>query len=216
VIERPDYPVASVRPAPIQGLDRGRAFLRTEVRQTSLKNCGKRPNPISFRCLCRIEKLSDPTRMNVDCDCSHLNGPPTDDALPEADARLLAQIRAGDADAGHRFVREYYPSIYRHLLYLAGQREVAEDLTQETFFQAWRHLDRFEGRAPLRHWLHRIAHREFLRSLRSKRAQLSLEEAGDLPAPRGEAWTEAVFAPRADPHAAAAAARSGGAALPGG
>jgi RNA polymerase sigma-70 factor (ECF subfamily) len=151
VIERPDYPVASVRPAPIQGLDRGRAFLRTEV-----------------------------------------NGPPTDDALPEADARLLAQIRAGDADAGHRFVREYYPSIYRHLLYLAGQREVAEDLTQETFFQAWRHLDRFEGRAPLRHWLHRIAHREFLRSLRSKRAQLSLEEAGDLPAPRGEAWTEAV------------------------
>jgi len=40
--------------------------------------------------------------------------------------------------------------------------------------------------------LHRIAHREFLRSLRSKRAQLSLEEAGDLPAPRGEAWTEAV------------------------
>ena len=66
MIERPDYPVASVRPAPIQGLDRGRAFLRTEVRQTSLKNCGKRPNPISFRCLCRIEKLSDPTRMNVD------------------------------------------------------------------------------------------------------------------------------------------------------
>src|SRR5438034_6747152 len=110
VIERPDYPVASVRPAPIQGLDRGRAFLRTEVRQTSFKNCGKRPNPISFRCLCRIEKLSDPTRMNVDCDCSHLNGPPTDDALPEADARLLAQIRAGDADAEHRFVREYYPS----------------------------------------------------------------------------------------------------------
>src|SRR5438093_4845510 len=86
--------------------------------------------------------------------------------------------------------REYYPSIYRHLLYLAGQREVAEDLTRETFFHAWRHLDRFEGRAPLRHWLHRIAHREFLRSLRSRRAQVSQEDLGDLPAPRGRAWTD--------------------------
>ena len=38
---------------------------------------------------------------------------------------------------------------------------------------------------PGEYELHRIAHREFLRSLRSKRAQLSLEEASDLPAPRG-------------------------------
>jgi RNA polymerase sigma-70 factor (ECF subfamily) len=115
-----------------------------------------------------------------------------EDALPAEDALLLSQIRAGDADAGHRFIREHYPSIHRYLLYLTGQREIAEDLTQETFFQAWRHLDRFEGRAPLRHWLHRIAHREFLRSLRGRRALVSLEEVGDLPAPRVEAWTDAV------------------------
>src|SRR5438034_540728 len=132
------------------------------------------------------------TRMDVDPEASSLIIPQAAEALPAEDARLLAQIRAGDADAGHRFVREHYPSIYRHLLYLTGQRESAEDLTQETFFQAWRHLDGFEGRAPLRHWLHRIAHREFVRSLRSQRAQVSLEEVGELPAPRGEAWTDAV------------------------
>jgi RNA polymerase sigma-70 factor, ECF subfamily len=114
------------------------------------------------------------------------------DALPHVEAQLLAELRAGDADAGRRFVREYYPRIYRHLLYLAGQREIAEDLTQETFFQAWRHLDGFEGRAPLGHWLHRIARREFLRALRSRRSQVSLEEAGNLAAPGAGAWTEAV------------------------
>jgi RNA polymerase sigma-70 factor (ECF subfamily) len=98
------------------------------------------------------------------------------EACPPADARLLEQIRNGDADAGQRFVREYYPGVYRYLLYLTGRREQAEDLAQETFLQAWRHLDRLVLRAPLRAWLHRIAHREFLQALRSQRPESSLEE----------------------------------------
>src|SRR5439155_20902242 len=100
--------------------------------------------------------------------------------------------RAGDVEAGRWFVREHYPSIYRYLLYLAGHREIAEDLTQETFFQAWRHLDGFQGRAPLRHWLHRIARREFRRGLRGQRELLSLEELPDIAEAGEGSWAEAV------------------------
>src|SRR5206468_3023416 len=81
--------------------------------------------------------------------------------------------------AGRRFVREHYPAIYRYLLYLAGRPDLAEDLTQETFVQAWRALDRFQGRASLRTWLHRIAQREFLQMLRRQRPENSLEVAAD-------------------------------------
>src|SRR5919198_588612 len=77
--------------------------------------------------------------------------------LPEAEAHLLARLRMGDREAGHRFVRDYYPAVYRYLLYLTGHRETAEDLAQETFLRAWRHLDQFQGRAPLGLWLHQIA-----------------------------------------------------------
>src|SRR6266852_6181085 len=100
---------------------------------------------------------------------------PAHEPGPSADRQLLEKIRSGDLDAGHRFVQVYYPGVYRYLLYLTGSPDAAEDLTQETFLQAWCHLDSFAGRSTLRTWLHRIAHREFLQSLRSQRLLLSLE-----------------------------------------
>src|SRR5713101_7956205 len=108
------------------------------------------------------------------------------------EALLLEQLRGGDRDAGRRFVRAYYPGIYRYLLSLTGHREIAEDLTQQTFLQAWRHLDRFEPRAPLRHWLYRIAHRAFLTSRRGRREYACFEEAAEVAAPAAGAWTETV------------------------
>jgi RNA polymerase sigma-70 factor (ECF subfamily) len=111
---------------------------------------------------------------------------------PDADARLLEEIRAGDADAGQRFVQEHYPGIYQYLLYLTGQPELAADLTQETFLQAWRHLGAFQGRASLRTWLHTIARREFLAALRRQRAPVALEETTEIAAPDGTTRLESV------------------------
>ena len=40
---------------------------------------------------------------------------------------------------------------------MVGDRDIAEDLVQETFVRAWRHRSTFEGRSTLRTWLYRIA-----------------------------------------------------------
>jgi RNA polymerase sigma-70 factor (ECF subfamily) len=127
--------------------------------------------------------------------------PPKDTALPgsraagqrlSGDALLVQQIRQGDSEAGYRFVRDNYWSIYQYLLYLTGSPDVAEDLTQETFLQAWRRVDTFDHRRPLRPWLHRIAHREFLQALRCQRPVVSLEEAGELSEPRAAELMDAI------------------------
>jgi RNA polymerase sigma-70 factor (ECF subfamily) len=90
---------------------------------------------------------------------------------PAGDAAFVARLRGGDKEAVQRFIRDNYPEIYRYFLFLTGRRDVAEDLTQETFVRAWRGLETYEGRAPLRFWLHRIAQREFLRTLRGRQAE---------------------------------------------
>jgi RNA polymerase sigma factor (sigma-70 family) len=118
--------------------------------------------------------------------------PPEAGLMRSADARLLAQIRRGDAEAGRRLVREQYPGVYRYLLYLTGQAETAADLTQETFLQAWRNLDTLDETARLRPWLHCIARRVFLQGLRSQRPQLSLESLTDFAEPRAAEFTDAV------------------------
>jgi RNA polymerase sigma-70 factor, ECF subfamily len=109
-----------------------------------------------------------------------------------AEGRLLERLRQGDAEAGRRFVREYYAGVYRYLLYLTGRPETADDLTQETFVQAWRSLDSLDERPHFRSWLHRIAHREFLQALRGQRVCASLEEVPEAPAPCSAAETSAV------------------------
>src|SRR5713101_2786040 len=143
-------------------------------------------------------------RTNVDRKDRTILSLSTGGLVPSAERLLMEQIRRGDPDAGHRFIRDYYPGVYRYLLYLTDSPDAAEDLTQETFLEAWRRLHTFESRSALRTWLHRIAHREFLQSRRSQRlapgygaqvgeqAVVSLETVGEVLEPRSTGLAETI------------------------
>jgi RNA polymerase sigma-70 factor, ECF subfamily len=82
----------------------------------------------------------------------------------------------------------------------------AEDSVQETFIRAWRGFERFEGRAPLRSWLYRIARNVCLDMLeaRQRRARpIDLFSAGDPSAQADIPRPGAPLVPVPDVHAAA-------------
>lgn len=53
--------------------------------------------------------------------------------------------------------KEHSNYIYRTVLYLAKSKELADDVTQETFIQAFRKYDTFDSAKSLRPWLYKIA-----------------------------------------------------------
>src|SRR5438128_838675 len=91
------------------------------------------------------------------------------------------RILGGDKAAGERLVTENYQRIYGMLRSLTDHREVAEDLTQQTFTSAWQALPGFRGEARLSTWLFRIAYHEYTHWRRDRREYASLEDARDVP-----------------------------------
>jgi RNA polymerase sigma factor (sigma-70 family) len=63
-----------------------------------------------------------------------------------------------------------------------GDHALADDLAQETFVLAWKHIGSFRGDARVGTWLYRIAYNAFLAHRHGDRAQEPLDEAHDLAA----------------------------------
>ncbi len=65
--------------------------------------------------------------------------------------------------------KDYFPRIYAFLYKLTGNYTLAEDLTQETFFQAFCSLYRFRGESDIFTWLCAIAKHVYYRNLRKNK-----------------------------------------------
>jgi RNA polymerase sigma-70 factor (ECF subfamily) len=73
------------------------------------------------------------------------------------ESELLARCRIGDLEAFAQLVQRYRNRIFNLAWQLLGNRDDAEDVTQETFLQAFEHLSEFRGEAQMLTWLYRIA-----------------------------------------------------------
>ena len=72
-------------------------------------------------------------------------------------AALVAAAKAGDQRAFEELYRRYQPRIYALALHLTGRPSDADDITQDAFLKAYKHLPNFEGRSEFFTWLYRIA-----------------------------------------------------------
>jgi RNA polymerase sigma-70 factor, ECF subfamily len=84
--------------------------------------------------------------------------------------------------------RAHLRDVYSYAYYRVGNHHDAEDLTEQTFLQAYRHFERAQREAngrPLRPWLIRIAHNlaANLYRDRSRRPSSPIDDSDSLSAP---------------------------------
>lgn len=77
-----------------------------------------------------------------------------DDAADRAD---IAATLAGDAEAYRRIVRRHEQAVARRMRRFAADARSVEELVQDVFVEAFFSLRGYAGRAPVEHWLNRIA-----------------------------------------------------------
>lgn len=76
--------------------------------------------------------------------------------------------------------REYAVMVYKFLLSLCYEEELAEELTQETFYQAVRSVDRYDGSCKVSTWLCQIAKHLWYREIERRKRKGTSELTADM------------------------------------
>ncbi|MDQ3696499.1 MAG: sigma-70 family RNA polymerase sigma factor [Gemmatimonadota bacterium] len=86
--------------------------------------------------------------------------------LPDADVAALA--KQGREEAFRELVRRYERPVFSLVYRMVRDREMAEDLSQETFVKVLSHIDRYRPEFKLSSWLFKIANNVAIDYLRKR------------------------------------------------
>lgn len=79
---------------------------------------------------------------------------------------LIRRAQDGDQRAFEAIARKHSEPLFRCALTLCRDRQMAEDVSQETLVEAWRSIGRFDGRCRFSTWLYGILRHRFLKAIR--------------------------------------------------
>ena len=68
---------------------------------------------------------------------------------------------------------QHFDGVYKYVFSLCRNETMAEEITQETFYRAMEHIDKFEGRCKLYVWLCQIAKNTFLTYAKKQKRHVS-------------------------------------------
>ncbi len=97
----------------------------------------------------------------------------------DPDVKRMLRVQRDDAVAFAELVDRYRVRIFGHFLRRLGDRQEAEDLTQEVFLRLYRHRKRYQPRARFATWIFHITHNLACNAIRSRhnRRQTRLDPA---------------------------------------
>jgi RNA polymerase sigma-70 factor (ECF subfamily) len=109
---------------------------------------------------------------------------PAEQRSPVDERWLIERVRAGDATAERALYDAHVDRVYRLAYRMAGDGDLAQDFTQETFIRAFAKMAAFRGEAAFGTWLYSIATSVILNGLRRvsrfRRRETDLESAEQI------------------------------------
>jgi len=92
------------------------------------------------------------------------------------DQQVIDRVLAGDTALYEIIMRRYNQRLYRVARSIVHDDAEAEDVLQDAYVSAYRHLDQFAGLSSFATWLTRIAVHEALRRLPARRRTMQMDE----------------------------------------
>ncbi|MFD0675561.1 MULTISPECIES: sigma-70 family RNA polymerase sigma factor [unclassified Paenibacillus] len=74
----------------------------------------------------------------------------------------------------HEFYELYYQDVYRYLYHLSNDKEIAKDLSQQTFLFISKGITSFKNESSPKSWIYRIAHNTFISWYRKEKKFVTL------------------------------------------
>ena len=91
---------------------------------------------------------------------------------PEFDmADCLARVRRQDEEAARALFQHLYPLVIKVVRSHLPRRTSEDDLTQTVFMKVFANLGQYSGKAPLEHWVSRIAVNTCIKALRAEKVR---------------------------------------------
>lgn len=109
-----------------------------------------------------------PRRMHM-LEPAPLHSPGDVVVLADSEPALIAQTRQRNQKAFRRLYEMHLGKVYGLCLRMTGNRQMAEDATQEVFIQVWRRIDTFNGDSAFSTWLHSLAANTTISYLRKQK-----------------------------------------------
>lgn len=92
--------------------------------------------------------------------------------LADSDAALIRQVKQRHQPSFKKLYDRHLPTVYGLCMRLTGNRQMAEEATQEAFILVWRKIDSFKGESAFGTWLHSLTSNSTISYLRRQKSWL--------------------------------------------
>lgn len=99
------------------------------------------------------------------------------------EAELVRRAQHGEREAFGKLFERLHQPVLNYVYHMLGERQAAEDVTQEAFLRAQQHLAQLGPPWDFKSWIYRIAGNLAIDLVRKEKPSLDTEQADDVPEP---------------------------------